>query len=91
MSTNLRERHRNRKHPQLWRARDNRLILRTTAPYAVGFSSPPFERLDVRRNLFPVIAIGICHRDRGAVAGVDHWFLWIKESTSIIPEFLSFR
>src|ERR1700735_147929 len=57
--------HRNRKHPQLWMARDKRLVLRAAAPYVVGFLSPPFDRLDVVLNLFQVVATRTCRRDRG--------------------------
>jgi len=54
--------HRNRERPQLWTP-----VLRTAAaPYAAGFLSPPFDRLDILLNLFLVIVTGICRRDKEA-------------------------
>ena len=81
----------NRKHLQLWMVQDRRVVLGTAAPDVVGFLSPPFDRLDILLNLFPV-ATRICCRDRGAWAAIEFWFLCIvkEESTWIIPGFWVF-
>ena len=50
--------------------RDGRLALGIAALCVVEFMSPPFERLNIFVYLFPVIAIGICYRDRGAWAAI---------------------
>jgi hypothetical protein len=40
-------------------------VLNTTAPYAAGFLSPHFKRLEIILNLFLVNVTGICCRDKG--------------------------
>ena len=74
-------------------AQDKRPVLRTTAPYTVGFLSPLLESLDVLLNLFQFIATGICRKDREAGMALGHYFLSIinEESAWIIPKYLRFR
>ena len=75
--------HRNRKHPQLWTARDKRIILRTAAFYSVGFLSPPLEGLKVLLDLVPVNTTRIFQRDREVGAAAINFirYIIIEESS----------